>query len=157
MKKSKPKVKEKKQDEENFDYMKTNKDNIKNVLKDPNILPIINDLVNRTNKIVIHAYQFIKLYCIFLYENELKFPVIDKKFICDVPALSKTLCNDKHDISTILTSFGKVKLFQLSFDASNCSDVCPSFNKNEKKLPTNNGDMNSTIPLAGDLAPPLVK
>ena len=84
MKKSKRKVKEKKKDEENFDYMKTNKDNIKNVLKDPNILPIINDLVNRTNKIVIHAYQFIKLYCIFLYENELKFPVIDKEFICDV-------------------------------------------------------------------------
>jgi len=84
MKKSKPKVKEKKKDEENFDYMKTNKDNIKNVLKDPNILPIINDLVNRTNKIVIHSYQFIKLYYIFLYENELKFPVIDKEFICDV-------------------------------------------------------------------------
>jgi len=84
MKKSKPKVKEKKKDEENFDYMKTNKDNIKNVLKDQNILPIINDLVNRTNKIVIHAYQFIKLYCIFLYENELKFPLIDKEFICDV-------------------------------------------------------------------------
>ena len=84
MKKSKPKVKEKKKEEENFDYMKTNKDNIKNVLKDPNILPIINDLVNRTNKIVIHAYQFIKLYFIFLYENKLKFPVIDKEFICDV-------------------------------------------------------------------------
>ena len=67
MEKSKPKVKEKKKDEENFDYMKTNKDNIKNVLKDPNILPIINDLVNRTNKIVIHSYQFIKLYYIFIY------------------------------------------------------------------------------------------
>jgi hypothetical protein len=84
MKKSKPKVKEKKKDAENFDYMKTNKDNIKNVLKDQTILPIISDLVNRTNKIVIHAYQFIKLYCIFLYDNELKFPVIDKEFICDV-------------------------------------------------------------------------
>ena len=33
MKKSKPKVKEKKKDEENFDFMKTNKDNIKNVQK----------------------------------------------------------------------------------------------------------------------------
>ena len=41
MKKSKPKVKEKKKDEENFDYMKTNKDNIKNVLKDNDLLPII--------------------------------------------------------------------------------------------------------------------
>ena len=84
MKRSKPKVKEKKKEEDNFDYMKTNKDNIKNVLKDSTVLPIINDLVNRTNKIVIHAYQFIKLYCIFLYENEMNFPVIDKEFICDV-------------------------------------------------------------------------
>jgi len=93
MKKSKPKVKEKKKEVDNFDYMKTNKDNIKNVLKDQTILPIINDLVNRTNKIVIHAYQFIKLYCIFLYENELKFPVIDKEFICDVfKVLTIRLC-----------------------------------------------------------------
>ena len=63
MKKIKPKVKEKKNEEDNFDFIKTNKDNIKNILKTPNtILPIINDLVNRTNKIVIHTYQFIKLY-----------------------------------------------------------------------------------------------
>ena len=45
MKKSKPKVKEKKKDEENFDFMKTNKDNIKNILKDNNINPIINIIV----------------------------------------------------------------------------------------------------------------
>ena len=64
MKKSKPKVKEKKKDEENFDFMKTNKDNIKNVLKDNNINPIINELVSRTNKIVVHSYQFLKLYFI---------------------------------------------------------------------------------------------
>ena len=30
----KAKVKEKKKDEENFDYMKTNKDNINNVIKE---------------------------------------------------------------------------------------------------------------------------
>ena len=64
MKKSKPKVKEKKKDEENFDFMKKNKDNIKNVLKDNNINPIINELVSRTNKIVVHSYQFLKLYFI---------------------------------------------------------------------------------------------
>ena len=56
----KAKVKEKKKDEENFDFMKTNKDNIKNVIKDDNINPIINELVERTNKIVIHSYQFLK-------------------------------------------------------------------------------------------------
>ena len=94
MKRAKPKVKEKKKDEENFDYMKTNKDNINNMIKDQTILPIINDLVNRTNKIVIHAYQFIKLYCIYQYENNIQFPVIDKAFICDVfKVLTIRKCN----------------------------------------------------------------
>jgi hypothetical protein len=57
--------------------MKTNKDNIMNIIKDKTILPIIIDLVNRTNKIVIHAYQFIKLYSIYLYENNKSFPIFD--------------------------------------------------------------------------------
>ncbi len=69
MKKSKPKVKEKKKDEKNFDYMKTNKDNIKNILKDNDLLPVINEITIRTNKIVIHSYQFLKLYLLHLYEN----------------------------------------------------------------------------------------
>jgi len=69
MKKTKPKVKQKKSDAENFDYMKTNKDNLLNILKDDSILPIINELVLRTNKIVIHSYQFLKLYLLHLYEN----------------------------------------------------------------------------------------
>lgn len=56
MKKSKPKVKKKKKNKENFDFMKTNKDNIKNVLKNNNINPIINELVLRTNKIIVHSY-----------------------------------------------------------------------------------------------------
>ena len=62
MDKPKVKIKEKKKDEDNFDFMKCNKDNINNVIKDDKILTIINDLVNRTNKIVIHSYQYIKLY-----------------------------------------------------------------------------------------------
>ena len=80
----KKKEKTKKNEEDNFDYMKTNKDNINNIIKDTTILPIIHDLVNRTNKIVIHSYQFIKLYCIFCYDNQRSFPIIDKEFICDV-------------------------------------------------------------------------
>ena len=73
-----------KEEFERFDYMKTIKNNINNVLKDKAVLPIINDLVIRTNKIVIHSCNFIKLYCIYLYENDLDFPLIDKNFICDV-------------------------------------------------------------------------
>jgi hypothetical protein len=71
-------------DLDKFDYMKTIKNNINNVLKDKAALPIINDLVIRTNKIVIHTCNFIKLYCIYIYENDLEFPLIDKNFICDV-------------------------------------------------------------------------
>ena len=94
MKKSKPKVKEKKKDEENFDFMKTNKDNIKNVLKDNNINPIINELVSRTNKIVVHSYQFLKLYFIHLFHNNQPFPTLDKEFICDIfKVITKRKCN----------------------------------------------------------------
>ena len=48
-KKSKPKVKEKKNDDNiiKFDYMKTNKDNIINVIKCPTDINIINDIINR--------------------------------------------------------------------------------------------------------------
>ena len=44
----KPKVKIKKESIENFDFMKTNKDNLKNIIKDNTILPIIEELVIRT-------------------------------------------------------------------------------------------------------------
>merc|ERR1711998_660159 len=84
MKKTKPKVKQKKRDEENFDFMKTNKDNLLNIIKDRTILPIIEELILRTNKIVIHSYQFLKLYLLNLYENNNKFPLLDKEFICDI-------------------------------------------------------------------------
>ena len=94
MKRSKPKVKEKKKDEDNFDYMKTNKDNIKNIIRNPNILPIINDLVSRTNKIVIHSYQFLKLYLIMLHDNNEDFPIIDKEFLCDIfKVITKRISN----------------------------------------------------------------
>ena len=94
MKKSKPKVKEKKKDEVNFDYMKTNKDNIKNIIRDDNLLPLINDIIIRTNKIVIHSYQFLKLYLLHLYENNQSFPVLDKEYICDIfKVVTKRKCN----------------------------------------------------------------
>ena len=94
MKKSKPKVKEKKKDEETFDYMKTNKDNINNILRDDKLLPIINDITIRTNKIVIHSYQFLKLYLAYLYENNQNFPFLDKEYICDIfKVITKRKCN----------------------------------------------------------------
>jgi hypothetical protein len=69
---------------ETYDYMKTNKDNIKNVIKNKDDLIIINNLAILVNKIVIHALQFLKLYILYLYDNNLDFPKIDKEFICDI-------------------------------------------------------------------------
>ena len=90
----KPKFKEKKKDEENFDYMKTNKDNIKNIIRDDNLLPLINDIVIRINKIVIHSYQFLKLYLSHLYKINQSFPVLDKEYICDIfKVVTKRKCN----------------------------------------------------------------
>ena len=83
MKKSKPKVKEKKNEDNiiKFDYMKTNKDNIINVINYPAHINIINDIVVKVNKIVIHTYQFLKLYLIYLYDNKKDFPIINEDFI----------------------------------------------------------------------------
>jgi len=81
----KKKVKIKNNDEcETYDYMKTNKDNIKNVIKNKDDLIIINNLAILVNKIVIHALHFLKLYVLYLYDNNLNFPKIDKEFICDI-------------------------------------------------------------------------
>ena len=82
--KGKPKVKQKKKKEDNYDFMKTVKDNIKNIIKDDSTTSIINVLATKTNKIVIHSYQFIKFYCLDLFKNNKPFPKIDKEFICDV-------------------------------------------------------------------------
>jgi hypothetical protein len=89
--------KKKKQISENiekFDFMKTTKDNIKNILWNDEHLAKINNLVYRTNHIVIHSYQFLKLYMIELYKNNKKFPELDKEYICDIfKVVTKRLCN----------------------------------------------------------------
>ena len=59
MKRKKTKIRN---DIEKFDYMKTNKDNIKNIVKNDEILTKLNDIVINVQKIVIHTYiQFYKI------------------------------------------------------------------------------------------------
>ena len=43
--------------------------------------PIINHLVYDINDLVIHSYQFIRLYLLYLYNNKQEFPIIDETFI----------------------------------------------------------------------------
>lgn len=70
-----------------FDYMKTNKDSFINIIKnvkvnnDKNVLEILQDAIYRTNKIVIHTYNFLKLYILYLYDNDSDIPLIDEDFI----------------------------------------------------------------------------
>lgn len=48
------------------------------------VFDTINDVVFRTNKIVFHTYNFIKLYFIHLYESNLTFPIIDVNFVYSI-------------------------------------------------------------------------
>ena len=88
MKKKKPdKTVKKKTGDEYFDIMKCNKESLKNIIRndvyinDQSINEKLTDAIFRTNKIVIHTYQFIKLYVLYLYDNKKDFPVLDKHFI----------------------------------------------------------------------------
>jgi hypothetical protein len=67
-----------------FDFIKTYKNNILNIIRNKETVELINNLAVKTNKIVIRIYNFIKLYFIYLYDNNLEFPIIDKNFIGDV-------------------------------------------------------------------------
>lgn len=69
---------------EKFDFMKTNKENIKNVIVNDSTTVKLNEIVINVNKIVIHAYNMIKMYCLHLYETNKKIPLINKEFIMDV-------------------------------------------------------------------------
>jgi hypothetical protein len=69
---------------DSFDYMKTVKNNLDQVIMNKDIKLIMEDLVHRTNKLVIHAYQFIKLYCIHCIRSNINLPYINKDYITDV-------------------------------------------------------------------------
>jgi hypothetical protein len=75
---------------EHFDYMKSVKDSLLDIIKDvvlsngQHTPDILEDAIIRMNKIVTHTYFFIKLYIIYLYDNDICFPKIDKKFVKNV-------------------------------------------------------------------------
>src|SRR6185369_8496434 len=69
---------------DSFDYMKTVKNNLEQVIINKYIKLIMEDLVHRTNNLVIHAYQFIKLYCIHCIRSNINLPYINKDYIMDI-------------------------------------------------------------------------
>ena len=60
---------------------KTIKTSLKSILKNPEILFKINELVLTCNHIVIDTYMFIRLYCLYKYKNNENIPDLDSKFI----------------------------------------------------------------------------
>ena len=60
---------------------KTIKTTLKTVLlKHNEVQPVITNLVFEINDLVIHSYQFIRLYILYCFHNNLEFPVFDDKF-----------------------------------------------------------------------------
>lgn len=83
MNKKKKKTKDKFEsfrDDEHGAY-KTIKTTLKSVLKDFQIQPQIENLIHEINDLIIHVYQFIRLYLLNLYDRELEFPEINEQFI----------------------------------------------------------------------------
>jgi hypothetical protein len=65
----------------NKSVYKTFKIPLKSILYEHKIQPILNHLVFDINDLVIHSYQFIRLYLLDLYHKNQPFPTIDETFI----------------------------------------------------------------------------
>ncbi len=76
----KPKVKFK----DKYELMIVNKTPLKNIVKNNELNIKINDVVSKVNKIIIQTSQFLNLYLIYLFDNNLPFPDIDKQFILTI-------------------------------------------------------------------------
>ncbi len=76
------------------EFFKSTKTSLKSVLKHPEInTKLLNDAVVKSNKIVIHTLQFLKLYLLDYYENHSQtLPVISKELINNS---MKVVCGEK--------------------------------------------------------------
>jgi hypothetical protein len=61
-------------------FMCTQKTSLKSIAKD-NVIPILQEVVQRSNVIVNHASKLLKLYLLYLFEEKKEFPVIDENLI----------------------------------------------------------------------------
>ena len=60
---------------------RTVKTSLKSVIKNKDDIAIINDAVLRTHRIIIHVFNFLKLYCLDTLERIDQLPTIDKKLL----------------------------------------------------------------------------
>src|SRR5574343_117223 len=81
MKKKKPKEKFETFRTETLNSYKTIKTTLNSVLRDFEIKPQIENLVLEINDLTIHTYQFIRLYILYLYNQEVEFPTFNETFV----------------------------------------------------------------------------
>ena len=80
--------------EKPLEFFKSTKTSLKSVLKHPEInTKLLNDAVVKSNKIVIHTLQFLKLYLLDYYENNNQtLPIVSKELINNS---MKVVCGEK--------------------------------------------------------------
>ena len=100
------------QDKSNFRTIKVPLKKVLNVDNHPDISQSIEFLVTEMNNLATHSYQFIRLYILFLYDNDLEaIQFIDQKLIsyavktlCDSPYTRESVFIDR-DLRTRLSDF----------------------------------------------------
>jgi hypothetical protein len=63
------------------DPYRTIKTTLKSVIKNPDLIPRVENLVTEINDLAIHSYQFIRLYLLKLYNEKNPFPTINETFV----------------------------------------------------------------------------
>ena len=63
---------------------KTIKDSLNNLLRSPQHLPILESAVQRSNTLIAHSYQFLKLLLLYHIDKNLEFPEINTKLMYNI-------------------------------------------------------------------------
>lgn len=80
--------------ENSLTYYKTIKTSLKSIVKYDNTIIKLNSTVCNVNKIVIHTFQFIKLYYLHCYSNNNELPIIDYDLVKNI---MKIICSSEKE------------------------------------------------------------
>jgi len=105
-------------------YMTAKKNTFINIIKNPifdngeHFGTVLIDAIDRTNKIVFHVYNFLKLYILYSFDNNLKCPSIDKNFIkniiCTITARTETR-GKKPSEDSLITITSLKKFYEIHY------------------------------------------
>ena len=78
--------------EDKLTHLKTVKCSLETIVRDPSYVSVINIAVSKLHKISSHIYNFLKLYCLYCYENDINIPIFDVDFI---ESITKVICSKR--------------------------------------------------------------